>query len=684
MAIDWVDQALEEERLMPGPRALLLLRACQLAQVLAPQVLRAYWPRLVVDQKQLPAAERETFAALREAIEPPEFGGFVGSIIELAAKAERVADPAERGRLLVECERRLRGRWWWPFGLRPAWGALVRVWAGHNRLEGLKKLRHLTQAGQTNLVRRLNDARPLEAAEWDAAHKAMGWFGSVVPVVLDLLDRDRPTLRLSEGLAVQVAKQLADAANSTANDVGQAANVAWRRLVSLVGGTTRADPGLAQKVLQAAFDRIADPSRGGERWVERFAILGQLIEVWAGTEGVHKSLLAYLKKSAPEYARDFCLAHAYGVLCKTREQADAAAEQLKTQAVDKANAEAWFLVTLIRHGQAVAASKLCQASPNARDLLPRLRRAFVCDQPEEAAKKLTPEHFKDDMVGQFLVRPTARDRGAFLRQLTARGSGPLPPELWSGLDIDLVVNPESAGGKRQLEGTYTYGVPLAEQFGNYLRLAGYGYYQREDVDPRLLAALVAWDDEHPGEVGPLLGRMWEVLKLKRTVITEENLSGADAQSLDAKIPMIRHGQAIRNVAFGRCQWVFTAHPETFVAAYTDWVKEHLAGKEVYTVVEGGLGKSTMFSSGPLIHCLLGAQNVASLSAKRCDELITRALKRYPAEASLVEQAARLYASDKGLAALEPVTDLKDKTLQAAWQVGVVEASVPRLARALGI
>ena len=129
-------------------------------------------------------------------------------------------------------------------------------------------------------------------------------------------------------------------------------------------------------------------------------------------------------------------------------------------------------------------------------------------------------------------------------------------------------------------------------------------------------------------VGPLLRRMWEVLKLERTVITEGSL-GADQQTIDAQIPMIRHGQAIRNVAFGRCQWVFAAHPETFVAAYTDWVKENLAGKEVYTVVEGGLGKTTMFSSGPLIHCLLGAQNVASLSAKRCDELIIRALKCYP-------------------------------------------------------
>jgi hypothetical protein len=679
MALEWVDKALEDKRLMPGPRALLLLRVCQLAQVLAPQVLQAYWPRLVADQRQLSAAEREIFTALRDTIEPPKASGFAGAVLELVSKAEREADAEERGRLLVECERRLKGRWWWPFGLKPVWAALVRVWTSHNRLEGLKRLRRLTQAGQTNLVRRLNDAQPLEANEWEAAHKAMGWFGSVVPVVLDLLDRERPTLRLSEELAVQVAQQLADEANSSSEDVGQAANVAWRRLVALAEGTARADPQLAQKVFQAAFQRIADPSRGGERWVERFTTLGQLIEAWASTEGVHQSLLPYIKESAPEYARDFCLAHAYGVLCKTREQADAAAEHLKTQAADKSSAEAWFLVMLMRHGQAVAASHLCKASPNARNLLPRLRRALVCEQPEKAAKSLTPEHFKDDVVGQFLVRPTARDRAEFLRQSTAEGSRPLPPELWSGLDIDLLLTPETTTGKRQLEGSYAVGVPLDEQFQKYLELAGYGYYRREDVDPRLLAALVAWDDEHPGEVGPLLRRMWELLELTPTVITEANLTADDAQ-----IRMVRHGQAIRNVAFGRCQWVFTAHPETFVAAYTDWVNEHLAGKEVYTVVQGGLGKTTMYSFGPFIHCMLGAQNVASLSPKRCDELIERGLKRYPSEVSLVEQAARLYASDKGLTALEPIADLKDKSLQAAWQIGVVEASVPRLARELGI
>ena len=355
---------------------------------------------------------------------------------------------------------------------------MVRACAGHNRLEALKKRRHLTQVGQANLVRRLNDAQPLEAAEWDAAHKSMGWFGSIVPVVLDLLDRELPTLCLSESLAVQEAQQLADEANSTADDVGQAAKVAWRRLKSLASGTAQVDSRLSQKVLQAAFLRIADPSSGDERWVERFTILGQLIETWAGTESVRNSLLPYLGKSAPEYARDFCLAHAYGMLCKTREQADAAAENLRSQAADKASAEAWFLVTLMRHGQAVAASRLCKASPNARDLLPRLRRAFVCDQPEEAAKTLTPEHFKDDMVGQFLVRPTARERGAFLRQLTEEGSGTMPPELWSGLDISLLLNPEAGGGKRQLEGSYDVGVPLAEQFRKYVHLAGNGYYRR--------------------------------------------------------------------------------------------------------------------------------------------------------------------------------------------------------------
>ena len=79
-------------------------------------MLRAYWPRLVADQKHLSAGERETFAELLDAVEPPKSSGLVGDIIEMVAKAEREADVAERGRLLVECERRLKQRWWWPFG----------------------------------------------------------------------------------------------------------------------------------------------------------------------------------------------------------------------------------------------------------------------------------------------------------------------------------------------------------------------------------------------------------------------------------------------------------------------------------------------------------------------------------------------------------------------------------------
>ena len=175
----------------------------------------------------------------------------------------------------------------------------------------------------------------------------------------------------------------------------------------------------------------------------------------------------------------------------------------------------------------------------------------------------------------------------------------MPAAMWSKLDLQALLNKST---HQRLEGLYPQNVALSEQFAYYVQLNAFGYYSHEDLDRRLLAALVAWDDEQPAEVDSLLRVMWPVLDLDETVVTEGNIDVTDRG-----IAMIRSGQTIRSAAFDRCHIVFSAHPATFLDTVADWVKERSVGKEVFTTVGGQLGKITTPSASPLIHCLQAAE-----------------------------------------------------------------------------
>ena len=266
-----IDNALNDPQLLPAARAVVLLRVCQYTQVVNPELRRRYWPKLMDVQEKLPAEERGDFQALREAIEPAvPTKGKLGEILSRIAPATVPTSDRQQAReILAKCEKEL-GRRRWPFGKKRVWTALVYAWADLDRREALTRLKRLNGAGQKNLIRRLNDRTPLRPDEWTTAHASTGWFGSILPLVKDLLDLERPVLLVPEPTAKDLAKDLAAAASDFSEAGDKTRQVALDRAVKLVSCAAESDPALAHALMRSVFDKLVNTSAIVPRWPERF------------------------------------------------------------------------------------------------------------------------------------------------------------------------------------------------------------------------------------------------------------------------------------------------------------------------------------------------------------------------------------------------------------------------------
>jgi hypothetical protein len=631
--------------------------------VLRPDVLQRYWPRLLECSRTVPMRHQELFAALRTAVEPPtaaQTRGFAGEIITRVREGTALAakDPQGASRVLAECEERLRKRWW-PFGKGPAWVALVQAWSELDRGAGLQRLHRLPAAVQKNLLQRLNDTSPLTAEQWDLAHRSAGVFGSAVPVITDLLDRDKPRLQLPDKLARTVGDGLRMAFNrqpqatDNAREVDNERKRAASRYLKLVGCLAESAPATATALLEKVFAETAVTPRFAQQWPDRFSTLRQLLNEWSFYPTLRETVPAFLAKSTPAHMRDFCLAQWHAMTCSNREEAQSAWRSVEQAAADKTTAEAWFLVTLVRRQLGAEAMELARASSKANSLVPRLRRTWLCEHPESAATAFSAEDFASDVIGQFLFLGSPQQRMEFLRERTNRGRGVLPEAMWDRRTLRDLVGVASAA---KLMRWYTKNEPERNQFGEYLRLHGYGDYCYEDVDPYLLRALVAWDDEHPSEAASAVRIMWDGIRVQDSELSYD---------------------LVRDAMFSRCQAVLCARPESYCDLFITWLKRTLVDSQVRRHEGNMIYTFSLKGFVPFLYCLLGAQAVARCSARRCDELLTRALRDYTLDADLMPGAAELYATDKGLAALTPPAPLP-ADYQEPWQFGVVDAAMPRV------
>ena len=666
-----IEALLSDSRLLPAPRALLLLRMCQFAQLFHQDRLAQYWAKLMAESQHVPKAHLEAFEGLKATIEPGshrESRGFAGEFMAKLDEAVKLAqtDRDAAGLRFQQCAEQIEKRWWWPFGKKELWNALLVCWAEVDRRAPLERIAHLSPSAQENLLTRWNLKEPFTTEEWllasDSAH------GPAIRAALAILEKnDDPKLLLPSVLCDELAQYILEdihpaAGNSDNWQLNAKRRKGLRMYLKLIQCALKQSQEAGASLLRTAYTATLTTKYFGEAWSERFTSLQLWLKVWAGPPELRDSAMSAIEET-PAYLRDFALAQWYASIPGKEEEIQSAWDSLNAKCSDHVTSQGWFLVTLVGRGFGQKALQLAAASSQPAALMAQLRRAWLIEHQETVRQGVTPQELENDLVGQFLYRDSRVERMELLRTLTHSGMNPLPKEFWCNLDKfigSLVGHKEIAGAAPNW---YLKTTTESDQFKECLRLKGHGNYLFEDIDPLLLAALVVWDENYPSETKVVFESMWKEIRPTDFALTMD---------------------LFRSGVFERCQGVLCASPRTYQRLFVKWVTEKLVDHPLQTQMANTIYTLSLKNTTPFLFSLLGAQKLGSCSAKRCDEMLEIALAEYTATEELIAAAAELYTPGHGLKALQWTLPAKNQQYASAWQVGIVEAcSAEILAAFLG-
>lgn len=668
--LDQIDHVLADHKVGSEAKALLLLKVCQVGQALSFDGVDSYWEQLEKLSGKLPAAERVTYRDIKEARTPSNKGDAkVPGLLERVNSATEAAaaNPGQSGAAFRNCESEI-SKQLWPFGKSAAWTALLQAWAEVDRPAALALIGRLRKGARKNVLSTLNRKNTLAPQEWEIAYKSGG--GAVVDAVVELLDEDDPALVLPGTLAKSVGNRLlpdlhvVSATPEKEKEFENRRKKAYNRFLNVISCVADQSPETAHDLVKSAVDSGIKTNRFAEAYHERFSYMRQILNVWSRHQAGREKALAFIKTETPAYLRDFMLSHWYAMVTDTAEDGPTNWKRLESDCEDVVLSEAWYLVTLVRRGFPETAMKLAQTSPRASSVVPRIRRAWLCEHPQSGATAIKREDLAGDLVGEFLLLGSPEERMEFLRAKTNKGTKGLPKELWDAPSASLLTHEDKVDARPSELGLYVFvwkSLALDQQFKQQVRANAYGQYSHEEVDRYLLSALVAWDEAHPDEVDKLMPQMMQVMRPDDTTL-----------SLDL----------LRNSAFERCQNVMSAKPEAYSKLFVQWVKKKLVDSSVTRYEGSTVYTFSLKSFVPSFYCLLGAQEVARVSAERCDKLIGIGISDYAPDSDVVGMSARLYASDKGLKGIHPPVEMKQPDLLSVWQRGVVEVSYRRIVEGL--
>ena len=554
-----IERLLHEPRLLPAPRALLLLRMCQLAQLFRPELLAAYWSQLKGVAKDLSRSQLETYEGLKATIEPAppiQRRGFAQQMMTAIEDASRQAttDGDAASRSFEQCAELLNRRWW-PFGKSDLWNALLVSWAEIDRRAPLEMIGHLSSAAQENLLIQWNLKEPFSLGEWTTA--ASNAHGPAIRAVIAVLEKkDEPVLDLPDTFRTEVAEWILQDVHPVlitqqSWQVSAKRRNGLKNYLKLVQSALKQSPEAAASLLHTAYSAALTTNYFGQAWAERFASLQMWLKVWAGFPQLRGSAVSAIEHT-PEYLRDFAFSQWYAALPANEEEIPTAWEAMTACCSDRATSQGWFLVTLVGRGFGAKAVQLAQASSQPASLLAQLRRAWLIEHQETAHLGISATELEDDLVGQFLYKTSRPERMEFLRTLTRNGKNPLPSEFWSKLGKfagAVMTHKEIAGAAPNW---YVKTTPQKDQFKDCLRINGHGNYLFEDLDPLLLAALVAWDENYPSETKPVFDSMWDEIRPADFELTTDLFRSGDFRTLPKRVVGFspRLSQAVRELGEG--------------------------------------------------------------------------------------------------------------------------------------
>jgi hypothetical protein len=532
-------------------------------------------------------------------------------------------------------------------GKTPVRIALMEAWAGLDRQYALQMINTIPSKVWESLIQRINRAKPLVAEEWKVLADKVG-MKQTVQIALKILDDEKPQLFLPREVSVEVGARIGDSMRLITTSKGEAelikAFFQYSKLIRLQIGSDQA--ALIPKLLEDMYIFLVTSNTLDKIWATRFTIIAALLDLGVSSGSLTNEMLEQFLARTPSYLTNFVRAH-YVAMTSSPSEVESAYTALLTKTEQARDAEAWFLVTLVKRGLGVEAMNLAEKSDCANELLPRLRRAWLCTHPESSGAVISAADMVGDPIGELLAQGLVKDRVGYLKNMTIEGTRSVPREMW-------------AGGLMPLYSSYFINTNKEKQFSEQLRISGYGEYQYKDVDNALLQTLLAWGDENASQVRSVLHAMWGVIQPDDEVLRIDWL---------------------RSAILTRCCNVFAADPEMLMQDLLGWFKRELVDKgRVWTM--GNMRYTLKFPSTVLLQfCVMSAVAVDKLSPNRRDQILSSGLSKFKGDPPLVEAVAQLYNSDKEVLDIAPPLKLDSQMLEA-WQLGVVKNAIPFIAKAM--
>lgn len=677
-----VDSILAGKELKDKPRAFLLLRLCQLFLLVSRDKAEQYWNKLAPLKKEIIKElqeNHENISLIMDSTSKYRAKGFAAKVItDIESAKKLVALDIEKAKLILHnCEMRLKKRHL-PFGKTQAWVALVETWAGIDRKYALNLIGKIPSNVQKSFITRLNNTKPLQADEWNIVVEKIN-IKNIIPIIIEILDKNQ-ILHLPKELILRVGAEIRNSmkliTTPQERSVLDNAFIRFVKLVKLQIGTDKAN--LIPLLLEEMYDFLVTTRSLDLIWPTRFTLIADVLQLGVSLKALTNETIEQLIKRTPSYLANFVKSF-YAALITSSSNVENDFKVLMEKAEQDTEAETFFLVTLVKRGLGKEAINLADKSYRAKELLPRLRRAWLCTHPESSSKAISVKDMAGDPIGEFLAHGTMHKRITYLREVTNGGRTSLPGAMWAGVGTD--VEPEGLRGfwkkittpmktldemateyvtRNPLYSSYKVATKKENQFTEYLRIMCYGEYSYKSIDNVLLETIVALGLENPKEVRLLLSAMWNAIKPDENILKVEFL---------------------RNSILERCRNIFASDPEMLFQDFLTWFKKKLVDK--YLTWQVGNTQFTLRypKETPLQFCLLSAIAVDKISPRLRDEILLSGLSKFIGEPKIVEAVAQLYNKDKEILDIVPPIKISPKLIEA-WQIGIIKNAIPHILKTM--
>jgi len=590
-------------------------------------------------------------------------GGFVELCIERIASAAAADSTAKAADELDKCEKEMFRRWWQR--KRPAWIALISAWEKVDRQRALQLLGKLPDEYRRNWLIQVNKNNPFTKPEWKTIVSKLPAIPGLNPLLEQMLEKEAAVIDADDSILTKFQNYIIDrsiAVVATSEKNEEERQKAFAVLERFIQSVALRDKETAVKMTGSAARKISHSSLMEEEFSETYTNIRQLENVLLGIAPDTAAAFDLFTQNTPDWMHSFVIAHWYGIKVQNGEEAKEAYKKVCELKTDAADGEAWFLVLITRRGLGDTALEIVETSRYRDEMLGRIRRAWVNEDPAVAKEKFSSVMDGNDSVGKFVFAKDPSERANFLREITANGSRNLPKSLWSPPDFTEVSRITNTKSRMSSFTTpyYTFYMkktPKERRFQEYVRVNANTYYSYSTVDVLLVQALVTMYAEQANEAGQIVKGMWNTMK-----------PGTEILFLDL----------FRNTVMERCRNVLCSDPELYVKTFVRWMKSSMVDSPLQRQ-EGNMIRTLSFQpTAPFLYCVLGAQSVGRFSAEKRDKIIVEALKGFNIDAKLLRSCAGLYADDKGLDAMEPPASMS-ADLKFQWQKGVIDAMTPALA-----